>query len=247
MNYLARLKVFGSAVAALVVLATATQAGPCIIPAPGDFPPECDEGYTSPDDVHRIIDGLPPGTTIELDAAYKQFHDIVRTPGGSLGGEQETFLGNIDISMSGTGDLDGYVRSLSMSDVQFETHIGPRNPTDPVQDFDTEMVALQGQIIGDPDFDLLRITAGSNFGLPSPGHTTLTRLPSGNFNVDSFFDVTYRIDFTGAPGGPLADLSGSTTGTIRMQAGEPVPEPSSVILLVLGVFGVAGWMRRAGG
>jgi hypothetical protein len=37
--------------------------------------------------------------------------------------------------------------------------------------------------------------------------------------VDSFFDITYRIDFVGAPGGQLAGMSGSTTGTIRMRAG----------------------------
>ena len=30
-------------------------------------------------------------------------------------------------------------------------------------------------------------------------------MPGGtSWNVDSFFDITYRIDFVGAPGGPLA-------------------------------------------
>jgi hypothetical protein len=42
---------------------------------------------------------------------------------------------------------------------------------------------------------------------------------NGNWNVDSFFDITYRIDFIGAPTGPLAGRSGSTTGTIRMMTG----------------------------
>jgi hypothetical protein len=57
--------------------------------------------------------------------------------------------------------------------------------------------------------------------MPSPGHTTLVRRQDGNWNVDSFFDITYRIDFIGAPGGPFAGMSGSTTGTIRMQTGGP--------------------------
>jgi hypothetical protein len=48
----------------------------------------------------------------------------------------------------------------------------------------------------------------------------LSRLPGGDWNVDSFFDLTYRIDFAGAAGGPLGGFSGSTTGTIRMQAGD---------------------------
>src|SRR4029077_1349474 len=72
---------------------------------------------------------------------------------------------------------------------------------------------------GDPDFDLLRISAGNDFGLPSPGHTTLRLQPSGQYAVDSFFDITYRIDFVGHPGGHVGGMSGSTTATIRMQTG----------------------------
>ena len=60
---------------------------------------------------------------------------------------------------------------------------------------------------------MLRIQAGQSFGLPSPGHTTLTRLPGGDFNVDSFFDITYQIEFQGSPGGILAGMSGATTAT----------------------------------
>ena len=43
--------------------------------------------------------------------------------------------------------------------------------------------------------------------------------------MDSFFDITYRIDFVGAPGGPLAGRTGSTTRTDRFQ----VPGSSSDI------------------
>ncbi|MCP3980165.1 MAG: hypothetical protein GY716_12740, partial [bacterium] len=82
---------------------------------------------------------------------------------------------------------------------------------------------LQGELFGDPDFDLLRITAGTDFGLPSPGHTTLTQVPGGSFNVDSFFDITYQIEFVGAPGSQLDGESGTTTGTLRMQTGDGGP------------------------
>ena len=45
--------------------------------------------------------------------------------------------------------------------------------------------------------------ASGGCGLPSPGHTTLTQLPGGDWSVDSFFDITYRIDFVGHPGKSL--------------------------------------------
>jgi hypothetical protein len=100
----------------------------------------------------------------------------------------------------------------------------------PIQDFDTEMVALDGQIFGDPDFDFLTITAGANNGLPSLGHTTLTNNGGGTFAVDSFFDISYRIDFQGSPGSALEGLSGSTEGDITMGVGDPPPAASTPAL-----------------
>jgi hypothetical protein len=106
--------------------------------------------------------------------------------------------------------------------ISIETHYAPRMLGAPVQSFDTSMFRMFGQITGDPDFDLLRVVAGADFGLPSPGHTTLTQAPLSMWAVDSFFDITYRIDFVGHPGGALSGRSGSTTATVRFQLPDPL-------------------------
>jgi hypothetical protein len=209
----------------------------CTVPDNGGgtvtLPPAgCD--YLSPQDVHEIINGLPPGTTLELGTIHKNFicnrgpaggavcsfQQLVDCDeaGGSLGGEKECSDSTLAMTLHGTGVLTGYNRTIQLP-IAFETHTAPRTPGNPVQAFDTQMFRLFGQTTGDPDFDLLRIVAGNDFGLPSPGHTTLTQLPGGMWDVDSFFDITYRIDFVGKAGGPLSGMSGSTTATIRMQTG----------------------------
>jgi hypothetical protein len=61
--------------------------------------------------------------------------------------------------------------------------------------------------------------------MPSPGHTILIEQGRGDFQVDSFFDITYRIDFVGAIGSQLEDYAGSTMGTIWMGVGSlNIPE-----------------------
>ncbi len=251
-----------SAVAALVVLmlpAWAAAQDPCVVADPGTgtvtLPPAgCD--YLSPDEVHMIIDGLPPNTTIELAPIHLDFicheqgggpplpQEFCNTPGGNLGGEIETFDSTLQFTITGTGDLAGFSRLISVP-AQCEVHSGPRTAGDPVQDFDTEMVSLQGAIFGDPDFDSLTITAGSAFGLPSPGHTTLTRegAPGTAFVVDSFFDITYQIDFVGAPGSVLSGMAGSTQATLTM--GLPGPDPIPT-LSEWGVIGLTAVLLAAG-
>ena len=168
-----------------------------------------------------IVDGLPIGTTIEIDATLTDYYNIVRTGGGTLGGEIQDFDATLDWVCTGTGDLTGFNRHLAIP-VHCEVHTAPRTPGDPVQTFDQDMFRLQGQLFGDPDFCELIVTAGTDLGLPSPGQTTLTEVPSGDYAVDSFFDITYQIQFQGCPGSPLDDLLGTTTGTDRFRAGEPL-------------------------
>ncbi len=197
---------------------------PCIASDNGtgtaDLPPVgCD--YRSPDERWMIIDGLPPGTTIEMEGILMDFFNIVSGPGGSLGGEYEQFDATLDLTVTGTGDLAGFNRHLAVP-ISCETHSAARNPGDPVQTFSTVLYEMTGELFGDPDFCTLRVYAGNNLGLPSPGQTKLTELPSGDFAVESFFDVTYQIEFEGCPDSPISDYMGTTTATIRILMG---PEP----------------------
>jgi len=197
---------------------------PCVRPSVGgtaELPPVgCD--YQSPNENWQIEDGLPAGATIEFDAPITDFTSIVTGPGGSLGGEIEQFDAILDAEIFGTGVLAGFSRSIDIP-VSIETHSAPRVPGDPVQSFDTDMFSLQGEIFGDPDFCTLKFTAGISFGLASPGHTTLTQLPSSDFSVESFFDIEYQIEFQGCPGSILDGMSGTTTGTIRVRTGALPP------------------------
>ncbi len=192
----------------------------CVAPNNGGTTQMTNCNYTnSPDSRFEIINGLPPGNSILSDGIILDWLNEINMPGSLLGGDIEKGDPKLNLSMQGVGFL--FNRHVNMPTV-IQMHTGPRIPGDPVQMYGTDMFFLQGTLPpGDPDFDLLRITAGTNFGMPSPGHTTLTLRGDGNWNVDSFFDIDYRIDFVGSPGGSLAGMSGSTTGTIRMQATTP--------------------------
>ncbi len=165
-----------------------------------------------------IVDGLPSGTTIEIDTRLvTQSVDTV-VPGGIHGGEKIFTTEIVEMQLTGTGLLVGFNRMLNLPAFA-QVDIGPRNPGDAVQAFPSDLIELDGAIFGDPDFDFLSLRVGQNFGLPpSPGFTTLFDIGGGEFEVDSFFDVFYEIEFVGAPGGVLDGLFGTTQDFVSMTA-----------------------------
>ncbi len=205
------------------------QLGPCcLVPDNGggtaNHPPACPSGYSGQ---MTMINGLPLGATIDIAAIIANFAGLIQVPGGALGGNKENWTATAPLALTGTGPLLGFNRNIVMAMTNGETHSAPRIPFAPSQSFNTDLFTMQGQIvgIGDPDFDLLRITAGSGFGMPSPGHTIFTQ-SAGAWGVDSFFDITYRVDFIGAPAGALGGMSGSTTGTYRFSMCHALPTPA---------------------
>lgn len=230
---------FGSPILqAAQVIAPTNGFGTTIMPPAGE---DYDGGQM------QIVAGLPPGTTVDINnPVYGNFGFITEGPGGTFaGGTRSTNFADLVLPMTGTGALTGYSRTITLINMPGTMDFDLRVPFAPVQSFDADLRLLQGQLPpGDPDFDLLRITAGTDFGLPSPGHTTLTAIGGGNWNVDSFFDITYRIDFVGHPGGPFGGLSGSTTGTSHFQMGMPTPEPSTWVLAMVGGAGLVGAALR---
>lgn len=217
---------------AVLVLAgsRAADAASCIVPDNGsgtaNLPPydltQCADGYVS-QTAWQIIDGLPPGSTVDMDVRLLWVVHLSGMSGGGLGGERSTFSAFLELAMTGTGAFAGYTRTVNVPVSVGTMDNATRTPGTTPQSFVTDLFQLQGQLPpGDPDFDLLRITAGTDFALPSPGHTTLKKLGS-DWAVDSYFDVTYRIDFVGAPGGPFTGRSGSTTATGRIEEGPSGP------------------------
>lgn len=217
--------VAGAVHAAVTITPTPPPAGPCSEADNGSgtvtLPPaNCQ--YLSADQVHFILAGLPAGTTIILKPIHTNFicreMGICGTPGGVLGGEIEQFSSNAVFHITGTGALAGWSRDIVIP-LNTETHTGPRPLGAPVQDFPTDMQRIQGSISGDPDFASLTLIGGSANGFPSPGHTRLTR-PAGStvYTVDSRFDIGYTLSFVGAPGGKLDGMSGTTQGTVSMEA-----------------------------
>ncbi|HEV7505945.1 MAG TPA: hypothetical protein VGS07_13645 [Thermoanaerobaculia bacterium] len=178
--------------------------------------------YLSPSQVHMIINGLPPGTTIILAPIHQNFICRTSTPpchvaGGPLGGEVENFTSTAVFSLSGTGALSGWNRTVTVP-LTVQVATAPRTAGASVQTFSTNMEIIQGAISGDPDFASFQVVGGTANGFSSPGSTTLTRQSNGTFNVSSGFNVGYSIKFVGASGGHLAGLSGTTEGTVVMQA-----------------------------
>lgn len=230
---MSKLLTLSLAALAMLLLATPTQANLttpspivecsyCISPDNGlgsaDIPTTCSPGYSGQ---MVILDGLPFGSTIEVEANLNGMFDFITNAGGNLGGEVILCNGSLQMEMTGTGVLAGFSRNIWVP-VTMEVHTAPRGYGTGFQDFDMELVNLTGQLFGDPDFCSFQVEAGSSHGLMSNGGSTLTRLgpPGSDFQIDSFFDIEYVIEFEGCPGSVIEGNAGQTIAPTFLSAGE---------------------------
>jgi len=204
--------------------------------------PEPSSRYEAVQDYHKQVAAGTDSWWLRI--IHWLFRNLVVTSGGTLGGQIETFDSSLQLTIEGVGGLAGFNRAIYFDTVQCVVHSAARTPGDAVQTFATTMHSLEGSIAaGDPDFATLTITAGDAFGMASPGQTTLTRLgdPGSDFQVDSSFEISFRVDWVGAAGGALDGLSGTETGTVTMEAclgAIPAVSDWGVVAMVLLVLAV---------
>jgi len=222
----------GSNASSMVLLIGEPEAVTCVAPDIGGtarFPADCTGGYPSPPSTRLAVDDLPVGSPL-LGSVTLTAVSVTQTSGGGLGGHAQSFSGMINVQLQGVGVHAGYSRTLTIP-ISGQSASAPRGGAATPQSFESDIVSIFGQILSDPDFSLFRFTAGSSFGMPSPGHTVFTRQGSV-WAVDSYFDLTYQIEFTGAAGGPFAGVHSVTRSANRFQAGSvqqvAVEEPASL-------------------
>ncbi len=194
---------------------------PCIEPPVGatvDLPPAAC-GYFSSLDLHRLVDGLPAGTELHVAASHQGFTNITHLAARRPANTTETFDSDLVMHLTGTGILAGVDCALTMTPLHAVVETEPAGAGQPIQDFKSNMRSLTGTLTSDTTcnlFNSLSVEAGTDHGLPSPGHVRLVRRLDGTFDVNSYFDVNVRMSFEGKTGSILDGMSGITTLVVRM-------------------------------
>jgi hypothetical protein len=208
--------------ACCVIVAVNAQAGPLISDL-SDLPVE--SPYSSPVDKSIPVPSSNGILEFKMSLSPPEPQSVIKQACQNVtcNCEVQTFSAILTVHIEGRDGLEGYMRDLDLP-VLCEIHNGSINPEDPAQTIDTEMVSLSlaSPLFGDPDFESLTIIGGTSNGMPSPGKTEITKLPSGDFAVDSFFDITYQIEFEGAPGSPLEGVVGGGGGPLTMSTPDDV-------------------------
>src|SRR6185436_13588329 len=121
-----------SALAATAFCVTGAALG-AIVPDNGggrcQFPPVAETYVIAPGfPQFQIINGLPAGTTVNVNLSLFGFFGVVDGPGGGLGGTAQNWNATTLWPMQGTGGLAGYNRNVAMPNMSGVTYLAPNPP-----------------------------------------------------------------------------------------------------------------------
>lgn len=154
--------------------------------------------------------------TVQTEILSMDLTGVAPIQVGDVSGHQ--VQGDVRVRMTFGPNDALVVRELQM--VVEGTLAMPAMTPDAEQSHPQEVLDLQGAIFGDPDFDELHLTAGTRAGLSNTGQVDLFRRNDQLWNVDSFFDIEYRIDFQGAPGSIIEGRGGTAFGNVDLLLGK---------------------------
>ena len=176
----------------------ATPASASIICASPDLPPGCGE-YLTPADVHALFEdpNLDPNIkkAILSDISHSHFLNPVITPVPGPDGPDElekfesTLTGLVEVTL-GNGTVISGLPVILQGAVEVLSQGKAGNTTGT---FQTEILSmsLSGDLNGTP------IQIRESPDLASLGETTIAPLATGDFQIDSFFDVFVDISIDG--------------------------------------------------
>jgi hypothetical protein len=209
-----------------LAIVTPALAHPGGVNAPSpDFPPIVPEGYINAEDVFATYSG----PALEVVLSMVEIQPFAAIPPSYLpDGERHHFESILtgQISING-GPALPLVMNGPTDTIAYGRGPGPGQ----LGTFDTEMLAMS--LTGGPAV-LIRESPTK----ASTGKLTVTDIGGGLYHIDSFFDVFTELSLDG---GQTWIPQAGTEGT-RINLGG-VPEPASVILLLVGLLGIAGLSR----
>ena len=231
---------------ALGILSMASTSQAILISSTADLPPA---GVYLSTDIHQLYTGPALEFLLTLPMHAPIAAEVGRRGGGqgspgTPADEIEIFGSNLDAQLDAhtlggapvyTGPVHGSGGFGSVETIVFGK-IGNVTGT-----FATEMLSLnlQGTVPGLGAF-MIRESPTRQ----STGQVTITPLPGGQFQIDSFFDVFTELSTDGgATWMPGTQVRGGPAyaGHVTL---EGVPEPSSITLLATGLITAMGFVRR---